>query len=204
MKIKPIYIYLSVFVIFAASILFFSNGAKKSTAINLNQNQQMPNDEVHGKLKTSDEPSKSNVMQAAIEKLNALKADVEKNPKDTSKVREYADMLTMSHKGDDAIQYYNQILKLDPKRIDVLLQLTYVYFNKGDLAKADDYTNKILKIDKNNLFGLYNTGAIAQAKGDSKKARATWQDLSKRYPTSEVGKLAARSIQQLDAMGPGK
>lgn len=164
----------------------------------------MPNDEVHSKLKTGDEPSKSNVMQAAIEKLNALKADVEKNPKDTSKVREYADMLTMSHKSDEAIQYYNQILKVDPKRIDVLLQLTYVYFNKGDLAKADDYTNKILKIDKNNLFGLYNTGAIAQAKGDSKKARATWQDLSKRYPNSEVGKLAVRSIQQLDAMGPGK
>ena len=204
MKIKPIYIYLSVFVIFAAAILFFSNGAKKSTAINLNQNQQMPNDEVHGKLKTGDEPSKSNVMQAAIEKLNALKADVDKNPRDTSKVREYADMLTMSHKGDEAVQYYDQILKVDPKRIDVLLQLTYVYFNKGDLAKADDYTNKILKINKNNLFGLYNTGAIAQAKGDSKKARAAWQDLSKRYPNSEVGKLAARSIQQLDAMGPGK
>ena len=204
MKIKPIYIYLSVFVIFVAAILFFSSGAKKSTAINLNQNQQMPNDEVHSKLKTGDEPSKSNVMQEAIEKLNVLKADVEKNPKDTSKVREYADMLTMSHKSDEAIQYYNQILKVDPKRIDVLLQLTYVYFNKGDLAKADDYTNKILKIDKNNLFGLYNTGDIAQAKGDSKKARATWQDLSKRYPNSEVGKLAARSIQQLDAMGPGK
>lgn len=204
MKIKPIYIYLSVFVIFVAAILFFSSGAKKSTALDLKQNQQMPNDDVHNKLKSGEEPSKSNVMQAAIEKLNALKEDVEKNPKDTSKVREYADMLTMSHKVDDAIKYYDQILKVDPKRIDVLLQLTYVYFTKGDLAKADEYTNTILKINKNNLFALYNVGAIAQAKGDSKKALAAWEDVSKRFPHTEVGKLAANSIQQLNAMGSSK
>lgn len=202
MKIKPVYIYLSVFAIFIAAILFFSSDAKKSTAVN--KNQQMPNDEVHGKLKSNEEPSKSNVMQAAIDKLNALKSEVEKNPKDTSKVREYADMLTMSHKGDDAIKYYEQILNVNPKRIDVLLQLTFVYFNKGDLAKADDYTNKILKINKNNLFALYNTGAIAQAKGDSKKARSAWQDLSKRFPNSVVGKLAVKSIEQLDAMSASK
>ncbi len=204
MKIKPIYIYLSVFVIFIAAILFFSNDAKKSAAVNLNPNQQMPNDEVHSKLKTGDEPSKSNVMQEAINKLNALKAAVEKNPKDTSKVREYADMLTMSHKSDDAIKYYEQILGIDPKRIDVLLQLTYVYFNKGDLVKAENYTNTVLKINRNNIFALYNTGAIAQAKGDSKKARAAWQDLSKRYPNTEIGKLAVSSIQQLDAVESGK
>lgn len=204
MKIKAIYIYLGVFVIFVGAILFFSNGAKKSTALNLNQNQQMPNDEVHNKLKSGEEPSKSNVMQAAIEKLNALKEDVERNPKDTSKVREYADMLTMSHKSDEAIKYYEQILKVNPKRIDVLLQLTYVYFTKGDLAKADGYTNEILIINRNNLFALYNVGAIAQAKGDSKKARAAWNNLFNRYPNTEVGKLAAKSIQQLDAIKAGK
>lgn len=201
MKVRPIYIYLGVFLVFVAAMVFFSRTTKNSNnASEINPQAQMPTDDTHSKMRSQgngDVPSKSNVMQEAIEKINALKADVEKNPNDTAKVRQYADV-QIAHKPEEAIKLYERILKIDSKRTDILLQLTFVYFNQGDVKKAEEYNSKVLTIDKNNLIAKFNTAGLAQAKGDEKKAKAIWQDLAKKYPQSEVGHLAAQLVKQLD------
>lgn len=202
MKLKPIYIYLTIFVVFIISIVLFSNSTKKSNLTdNQQMNGQMPEDDVHKNLKSQgngDAPSASNVMKEAIERMNKLKEEVNKNPNDTLKLREYADMLTLAHKPDEAIEYYSKILKFDPKRIDVLLQLTYVYFNKGDLDKALEYTNKALQVDKNNLIANYNLGAVLNAKGDKRQAIIIWKNLAQKYPNTDVGHIAKESAKQLE------
>ncbi|MDF1611542.1 MAG: tetratricopeptide repeat protein [Stygiobacter sp.] len=202
MKLKPIYIYLTIFVVFIISIVLFSNSTKKSNLIdNQQMNGQMPEDDVHKNLKSQgngDAPSASNVMKEAIERMNKLKEEVNKNPNDTLKLREYADMLTLAHKPDEAIEYYSKILKFDPKRIDVLLQLTYVHFNKGDLDKALEYTNKALQVDKNNLIANYNLGAVLNAKGDKRQAILIWKNLAQKYPNTDVGHIAKESAKQLE------
>jgi len=207
MKIKPIYIYLGVFVIFILAVLFFSNAAKNSnTAKELNPNAQMPNDDVHKGIAeqgNGDMPSKSNVMKEAVEKMNALKAAVAKNPNDTLKVREYAEMV-QAHDPDEAIKLYEGILKVGPKRTDLLLELTFLYFNKGDIKKAEEYNNKVLSIDKNSLIANYNLGGLAQAKGDIKTAKAIWQDLAKKYPNTQVGSMAGELAKHIDQMPPKK
>jgi len=201
MKIKPVYIYLSAFVVFGIAVIVFSSNAKKGGTVNphIQQGQQMPNDDVHKGLSSNDAPSKSNVSSDAMAKMDALKAAVDKNPKDTAKVREYADML-LFHKPDEAITYYNKILNVNPKRLDVLLQMTLIYFNKGDFSKAEDYTNNIIRIDPRNATAYYNLGAIAHAKGDRDKAKSIWQDVVKKYPNTDGGKTAANALRQLDAM----
>ncbi|MFZ5948126.1 MAG: tetratricopeptide repeat protein [Stygiobacter sp.] len=203
MKLKPIYIYLTIFVVFIISIVLFSNSAKKSNLTdNQQMNGQMPEDDVHKDLKSQgngDSPSASNVMKEAIERMNKLKEEVNRNPNDTLKLREYADMLTLAHKPDEAIEYYSKILKFDPKRIDVLLQLTYVHFNKGDLDKALEYTNKALQVDKNNLIANYNLGAVLNAKGDKRQAIIIWKNLAQKYPNTEVGHIAKESVKQLES-----
>ncbi|MEW6703135.1 MAG: tetratricopeptide repeat protein [Bacteroidota bacterium] len=202
MKIKPIYLYLGVFVIFSVAVIFFSNSTKESNrAKGLNPSAEMPNDDIHKGIKSDGKegtPSRSNVRQEALERMNALKSEVEKNPNDTAKVRQYADMLTMGHNSDEAAKLYEKILKIDPKRIDIMLQLTFVYYNKGDLNKAEEYTNKVLKINKDHLIANYNLGAIAVARGENQKAKAIWQDLAKKYPQTEIGSIAGESAKQLD------
>lgn len=201
MKVKPIFIYLGVFLVFVAAVIFFSKSTQKSnSATEINQQAQMPNDDIHGKMKSQgngDVPSKSNVMEDAVQKINTLKTAYEQNPNDTASVRNYADVL-LAHKPDEAIKLYEKILRVNPKRTDILLQLTFVYFNQGDIKKADEYNSRVLTIDNNNLIAKFNVGGLAQAKGDEKKARAVWQDLSNKYPQTEVGKLAANIIKQLD------
>jgi len=201
MKVKPIYIYLGVFVVFVIALIYFSNKAKESVTSNTQINPEMPEDDMHGKMNphNKDEmPSKSNVMKEAVERMNALKTEVDKKPNDTMKVREYADMLTFAHKMDEALVLYEKLLRIDPKRVDVLLQLTFIHFNKGDFVKAEDCTNKILQFDNNSLVAKYNLGAIYQAKGDSKRAKEIWQDLARRYPQTEVGKTAEQSLKQIE------
>lgn len=201
MKLKPIYIYLGVFMVFVAAMIFFSKTTKDSNkAIEINPQTQMPDDDIHGKIKSQgkgDAPSKSNLMQDAVERINTLKSEAEKNPNDTLKVRQYADVL-IAHKPEEAIKLYERILKAGPKRTDILLQLTFVYFNQGDMKKAEEFNSKVLAIDNNNLIAKFNIGGLAQAKGDDKKAKATWQDLANKYPQTEVGKLAAQLVNQLD------
>ena len=198
MKIKPLYIYLSVFVVFGIAVILFSRNAQKGDSFNPNVSQsQMPNDDVHKGMSSDNGPSKANVSPDAIAKMNALKESADKNPKDTATVRQYADLIVF-HKPDEAAGYYQKILDMDPKRVDVLLQMTLIYFNKGDYNKAEEFTNRILKIEPQNATAYYNLGAIAHAKGDSNRARSIWQDVVKKYPHSEGAQVASKALSQLD------
>ena len=200
MKLKPIYIYLGAFVVFVVALIIFSQVAKDSgTAQPLSSNAQAPNDDIHSGMRSREGggPSKNDVMKDAVDKMNQLKAEVESNPGDTAKVRLLADMLS-AHEPDQAISYYEKILKVDSKRTDILLQLTFSYYHKGDLKKAVEYNNKVLAIDKNNLYALYNSGGLAQAGGDNQKAIKIWKDIAAKYPKSEVGHIALEASKQLE------
>lgn len=198
MKVKPLYIYLVAFVVLIAALVFFTDSAQNGKP-DPNSTKEIPDDDVHSQFKSDGmgEPSKNNVMTEAIKKLELLKAEVDKNPNDTLKVREYADMLTMAHKPDEAAKYYNTILKKDPKRIDILMQLTLVYYQMGDLIEAEKYTNNILKVDPKNAIGFFNLAVIAQAKGDLKKAEELMMKVAKENPKTEIGHMADQSVIQL-------
>jgi tetratricopeptide (TPR) repeat protein len=200
MKIKPVYIYLIVFVAFIVAVIVFSNYNDSESSTN-----NMPKDEVHqGLSNEGDMPSKSNVRSTAMEQLESLKAVYEKNPKDTLAAREYADMLTMAHQYEKAIDIYNYIISVDPKRIDAHLQLTYVHFNNGDFTKAYEHTNKILAINKDHQIALYNSGAIEAAKGNNSKAKEIWQSLLKQFPKTDIAHIAEQSLIQLEASSKQK
>lgn len=201
MKFKPIYVYLGVIVVFIVAIVFFSGITKKSNnTVSFNEGAQMPDDDVHGSMRSrgnGEMPGKENVMQEMKEKMNALKMAIEKNPNDTTKVREYAD-LQIAHNPEEAIKLYERILKIDSKRTDILLQMTFTYYNIGDIDKSIEYNNKVLSIDKNNLFAQYNVGGLAQAKGDNKKAISIWKEIVKKYPKTEVAHIAEQAAKQLE------
>lgn len=199
MKFKPLYFYGAVFIIVVAILIILSQqSGNVENASNENLNtQQIPNDEIHSQLKSSETPGKNNVSQEFKHKIAMLQNEVEKNPTDTTKLLEYADLLAAAHKQKEAIEYYQQILSINPNRIDVLFSLSFIYYTLGDLNKSEEETKRILAIDPENNDAKYNLGAIAATKGDKEKARDIWQRLAEKYPEDEIGIKAKNSLERL-------
>ncbi|HEY6625992.1 MAG TPA: tetratricopeptide repeat protein [Ignavibacteriaceae bacterium] len=200
MKFKPIYLYgilglLAVVVLIVVGIQETSN----STEVSISNDQTMPDDDVHKELKNQigNTPGKENVSDDYRKKMAELKVAVDKNPSDTLAMRNYADFLSASHKMNEAIQYYEKILNINPKRTDIYFSLALIYYNKQDLVMCEEVNNKVLTYDPKNQMALYNLGAIAATQGRTDKAKEFWNKVVSINAESETGKLANESLGKL-------
>jgi len=194
MKIKPLYIYGILIGAALVVLLFFTtrdNGSKDIV------NEQMPQDDVHRQFKNDQPPDRSNVSPQFYQELEELRKEVEKNPDDTTKLKEYADYLTAAHQFDSAVPLYEQVLSKNPRRTDIYFALTFIYFNKKDFNKAEEVTNKVLSYDKNNLQAQYNLGAIAATMGNNEKAKEIWTKLYEQHPDTREANLAKDGLAKL-------
>lgn len=200
MKFKPIYLYgiLAAAIVVILLIVAPSGSNEEKTDVDIT-NKQMPNDNVHKNMNKGmmDNPSSSNVSEEVKHKIEVMKKDVEANPNDTLKMREYADFLAAAHKSDEALIYYQKILDKDKNRKDVYFGMTFVYYNQGNLAKAEEVTRQMLKLFPNDPMVNYNVGAIEATKGNKEKAREIWTKLIKDYPNDKTSELAKSSIKKL-------
>jgi len=198
MKIKPIYMYGIIFVIIIAAIVFTStnNSVEKSEVISPNSEMGMPNDSIHSGITgvAKDTPNKSNVSSEFWTKLEESKAEFEANPNDTVLIKNYALLLGMSHQTEKALELYEKILSINPKRVDILLAEGLAYFNSKDYIMAETVTKRIIQLNKNNLEAKYNLGVIKATKGDKEGAKQIWEEISKNNTDHEIGKLATSSI----------
>ncbi|MBI5661469.1 MULTISPECIES: tetratricopeptide repeat protein [Ignavibacterium] len=198
MKFKPVYLYGILLVAVIGIIIVATNQREeKISAIEDIANKEMPKDDVHKNLGKDNPHGQVKVSEEVKKKMEELKAAVDANPNDTTKIREYADFLLAAHKPDESIQYYEMILKKDPKRKDIRFSLTFIYYNKGELDKAEEETNKILAIDKNDSMAKYNLGAIEATRGNNEKAREIWNKLIQDDPKSETAELARNALTML-------
>ena len=197
MKIKPSILYLLVFVISIIAIIYVSNMENTEEVIPI-ENSKMPSDEIHTNLNNSQQPTSGNVTSEFKNRMKNLEDYVIANPKDTAKVREYADLLGAAHNPTKAIDLYNSILIIDPKRTDILMNLSILTFNANNIAEAENYTIRILEIDPNNLEAIYNLGVIESRKGNLDLAKLKWQGIVDKYPNSETAKMARESLQKLN------
>ena len=200
MKFKLIYFYgIIVLISIIVLVVVATQNSTEPKEVQIGQNQNMPDDEVHKNLMKQGEnqPSKENVSDEYRKRMAELKDAVEKNPEDTIALKNYADFLSASHNMSDAITYYNKILQVDPKRADIHFSLALIYYNKQDFAKCEDENNKVLKFDPKNQMALYNLGAIAATRGEVIKAKDFWNEVIEINPESETGKLAKESLAKL-------
>ena len=203
MKFRVIYIYIIFLIIAISFLIILSKSGNNQTAQNKAtgeiSNKQMPGDEIHKGLQNqvTPPPSKENVSENYKHEIIALKKAVDENPNDTVALKGYADLLVGSHKPEESIPLYERILKKNPKRIDVLFSLSFIYFNSGNFKKAEEETKKILLFDKKNIQAQYNLGAIAASSGNSEEARLIWTKLLNEYPNSELTVMARESLKKL-------
>lgn len=198
-KFKPSTVYPLLIVVIIAALVFLvvyknTPSAPEKKPIT---SGQMPNDEVHRGL--GGDPSGGNVSEAVKHQIEMLKKAVEKDPSDTLKVRQYADILAQSHKPEEALTYYEQVLKINPKRSDILFSMSFIAYIKQDFDKSVEYTNRILKFEPKNAQALYNLGAIAAVKGNNYEAKKIWSAVANNNKGTEIGTIAAESIKKLEA-----
>ncbi len=199
-NIKPIYIY-GIGVILSALVFIFLS-QKDETAYPGNtgsmMNKQMPNDNIHNGLTNPAQlPNKNNVAEAIMQRMQMLKQAAESNPRDTAKLKAYADFLSAAHQPDEALVYYNKILSLYPKRIDVLFSAAYINYTKRNFAEAEKILKKVISYDRNNLQAYYNLGAIAASEGNKDKAKEIWSKLIKDHPTAQIASTAKKSLGEI-------
>ncbi|MCB0731748.1 MAG: tetratricopeptide repeat protein [Ignavibacteriae bacterium] len=198
MKIKPVFIYISLFIIVIVSLILFSNQSNSEKNANeISENSQMPNDEVHKSMMQKGSPNSGNVSNSFKQKLDDLKKFVEENPSDTSKIKEYADLLSAAHNPEKAIELYNHILTIDKNRIDILSSMAITYFNKNDFISAKKYFEEIIEVDPQNVEAQYNIGVVDARIGDINAARKQWEDLVANHPNTKMSDMAKESIEKL-------
>jgi tetratricopeptide (TPR) repeat protein len=199
MKFKPIYLY-GILALAVVVILFVvaQPGSKEKIKGDIS-NKEMPADEVHKNLNNgmTDSPNGSNVSEEVKHKLEVMKKDVDANLNDTLKIREYADFLAAAHKPVEALTYYQKIIDKDNSRKDIYFAITFIYYNQGNLLKAEEVTVKMLKLFPSDPMVNYNFGAIEATKGNKEKAREIWTKLIKDFPSDQTAELAKNSLSKL-------
>ncbi len=199
-NIKPVFIY--GFGLILAAVVFWivssqNNSTSKVPASSLN-NMQMPNDSLHRSLQNpGNQPDKENVMASVIKKMEMLKEEVEKSPNDTLKIKRYAKFLEDAHQSKEALNYFDKILKIDPKRIDILYSEAYINYTNRNFTEAEKLLKRIISIDKSSLQAYYNLGAVAFSSGNKVKAKEIWTKLAKEHPKTQIGELAKKTLDQI-------
>ena len=199
MKFKPLYFYGLIAIVAIVTLIIVSQSSKPENTkpVDITSEQKLPDDEIHKPLKSGESPNKGNVSEGFKHKLEMLEKSIKENPKDTLKIREYADLLAAAHKKDEAIKYYQKLLDINPRRTDILFSLSFIYYSSGDLDKAEAETKKILSFEPDNVNAQYNLGAISAGKGAKDKAKEIWTKLVEKYPDDEIGIRARNSIEKL-------
>lgn len=131
------------------------------------------------------------------QRLGELKKEIDSNPQDTLKMKEYANMLGGVHRDEEAAKVFENILLIGPKRIDVMLVLSYIYYTLGHTQKAEEYTNRVLTINKDNPEANFNIAIIELKKGNKDKAKQILNSVIKRFPDNRVAEYAKAALQKL-------
>ncbi|MEJ5304539.1 MAG: tetratricopeptide repeat protein [Ignavibacteria bacterium] len=190
MKFQIKYLYLILGLVVVGMIAYFvvSKEAEKSNQA------QIPDDEIHRGLRNK---QSMQMDKELLSKIDSLKQIVNNNPKDTIALNHLGFFLLQAHKFDEAETYFENLLKINPDRLDVLNVLAEVNFNLQKFDKSENYLKKIIRLEKNNEVAKYNLGVVYVMQGKKDEARKVWTELVKSNPNSDLGKMAKESLEGL-------
>jgi TolA-binding protein len=112
-------------------------------------------------------------------------------------MREYANLLGGANRYKEAAKVFENILAIGPDRIDVMLILTYINYTLGNQGKAEEYTNRVLSMNKDNPEANFNLGILELKKGNKEEAKQILNSVIKRFPDNKVSVYAKTALQKL-------
>ena len=134
----------------------------------------------------------------------ALRSIAEKDPANVQSRVQLGNMYFDTERYQDAIQWYEAALKLNPKDINVSTDLGVCFYYTNQPDRAIRQLAESLRIDPRHAKTLLNLGIVkAFGKQDLAGAAATWEEVIKIAPNSPEAQAAKRSLENLQAAHPG-
>ncbi len=109
------------------------------------------------------------------------------------------------HQFQQAAQYYERFLKLEPKNVAIRTELASSLYYGGDVDGALAQLDQALKYDPKDTNCLFNVGMIRwKGKNDAKGAIAAWETLLKAHPDLDRRATVEKMIAEAKAGSPVK
>lgn len=153
------------------------------------------------------QPTPEQMKQMADTQAAPLIAQLKDNPNDWQAYYKIGNMYYDAQVYPEAVKYYEQSLKINPKATDVRTDMATAYHFMGDSDRAIREYDEVLKVDGKHANALFNEGMVKwQDKMDMKGAIASWKRLletNPEYPKkAEVQNLISKAEEHL-TMKPG-
>jgi len=137
-------------------------------------------------------------------RVQALKTIVDNDPKNVAAREQLANAYFDGERYQDAIKWYEEVLRLDPKNVNASTDLgvSYYYLNQPDRALTQ--FEHSLSIDPRHTKTLLNQGIVrAFGKQDLQGATSSWQKVVEIAPESPEGQAAKRALDSMRSAHPG-
>src|SRR5262245_6337460 len=151
-------------------------------------------------------PSGSTQQAALLDekKVAAYKAIAEKEQTNAKPRVELGNLYFDAERYDEAIKWYTEAFKLNPRDPDVSTDLGVALYYTNQPDRALEQFAKSLQADSKHLKTLLNLGIVkAFGKQDLEGAEAAWQQIIQLAPDSPEGQSAKRALDSLRAAHPG-
>ncbi len=102
---------------------------------------------------------------------------------------------------EQAIKYYEQVLKLQPGNLPVMVDLgtSYFYKRQSEPQKAIELYDRAISINPAFLNAWFNKGVVLSRTGaDPALVRAAWQEVIRLAPDSEQAKVAREKLAEME------
>ncbi|HXJ89208.1 MAG TPA: tetratricopeptide repeat protein [Candidatus Binatia bacterium] len=155
------------------------------------------------------QPSAEQLRQVADTQAQPLLKQLEAEPKNAALLYQIGNLYYDAQQYPEAVKYYEQSLKIDPKATDVRTDMATAYHLMGQPDRAIQEYDAVLKIDGKHANALFNEGMVKwQDKMDLNGAIASWKRLLEAHPDyaqrDKVEKLIAQAEQHLTAQAGTK
>jgi cytochrome c-type biogenesis protein CcmH/NrfG len=136
-------------------------------------------------------------------RASALKTTAQQNANDTASRVELGNMYFDAGRFSEAVDWYQQALKIQPKDVNVSTDLGIAYYYMNDPDRALAQFGRSLEIDPRHAKTLLNMGIVrAFGKQDLKGAAEDWQKVVDLAPGSEEARAAKQALEGLHAAHP--
>jgi len=148
------------------------------------------------------QPTPEQLRQMADAQAQPLLAQLKTDPNNAALLYQIGNLYYDAQQYPDAVKYYEDSLKINPKETDVRTDLGTAYHLMGQPDRAISEYDQVLKIDSKHANALFNEGMVKwQDKMDINGAVASWKRLletSPNYPQRDrVEHLIAEAQQHM-------
>lgn len=176
---------LALAIVFAASFLFLGVGYG-GAGFNLSE------------LFTSDNGSTDSTM-TADQKVAALEARLQQNPKDVTTLLELATLYQQNGDLLRAASYLDQVIAVDPSQKEIYLRLANIYLNQevAQYAAAAAILNKAISVDPDNPDIYLKLGIAQNALGNVSATVLAWQKYLALAPNGDMASIVREQVAKL-------